>query len=409
MEAVAQAYREELTWKDKPKGLGILGVSSPENYFSGESSSHRQVSEKTFRTYRQLYGRHTQEGGLMSTFTLPSRGGASGGKSGRPSLSLCEGDRLTRETKMGLKRDQTTIADYRYADRYFHKYVTTPFVVPICDSAGGNTGLLTKDELQHLHQLAPLLFKRELRPHTAFDTSTIHDLPEEGGSTGQLRRLLDSSKLSRQKGNLSNPDGPNRDRLSNMLVVPNDFFSHAKFRDFDFLSVIKRVGNDLAKLLREGGLRMHVKAAAGYPKRCHETEMFETPPLARPQGGHQDSRFNIAVIAIDLTVACAAISANCAMPKLSTFVARPGTNLDFKCTEKIEYMQLQLPEFLPLCGLGFHGAWPHKGAGNLLSKKAPRYAAFFSFALDEVAERHTTDEVVYYESEIRNPSVVYGT
>jgi hypothetical protein len=47
-----------------------------------------------------------------------------------------------------------------------------------------------------------------------------------------------------------------------------------------------------------------------------------------------------------------------------------------------------------------HVAWPHYGPGNKGSKEI-RYVAFFAFALDERARRHTTSERVYHSHTFR--------
>jgi hypothetical protein len=49
-----------------------------------------------------------------------------------------------------------------------------------------------------------------------------------------------------------------------------------------------------------------------------------------------------------------------------------------------------------------HVAWPHYGPGNMNSK-ANRYGAFFAFALDDMASRHTTSERVYHGHTFRSP------
>jgi hypothetical protein len=115
----------------------------------------------------------------------------------------------------------------------------------------------------------------------------------------------------------------------------------------------------------------------------NETEFLATPPESNPQSPHRDGFFNWLVVVIPLAKG----------RTKSTYVAK-----DYACQQpdpplsNLEYHQWDIEEGGAFV---FHACHPHYGPGNQ-SKTEWRFVIFMSFALDEEAEKHDTDEHVVH-------------
>ena len=403
-----------LTWGDTERDGGeVLKGRSVKDFFTCDEASemHCNLSKRSFNNYMGRIKQHVADGNLPATFQLPAkRGGKNGGNSGRPSIGVngdVTNDKAESAARRALKskeRSDRDYADYSKAEDGFARYAFPPLPLPLI----GPGGLLQREELQAMNEFFPKLFSKVNRIDNGVDTSLIRDKLHSDSvmSTGQRRRVLFHSKFTRQKGQLSNPEDPKQLARSDMMLIPNTWWAEVNGGS-EFEAVVRRVGASLATQIREGGwLNYHFKPQKGYPQNCHETEAFRTPAGAGAQDAHQDSRFHIGNVGIDVSALHEHLYGGKPMTKLSTWVARPSTtDLSFKCTDAIQYEQLPVPPGNPGYALAFHSAWPHNGPGN--AGKEPRFVLFFAFALNEMAARHTTDEVVYPATRIRESQITF--
>jgi len=129
-----------------------------------------------------------------------------------------------------------------------------------------------------------------------------------------------------------------------------------------------------------------------------EMELMMTPTSSVPQSPHQDSLQNICTAFVELNNPG---NSSCST---GTFFAEEfrekGTILSGKSLSTLKYKQLTeagqaTKRIGPHIDVVFnHATWPHHGPGNQGS--CDRYVLFFTFAMDTIAKRHTTGEVVLH-------------
>jgi hypothetical protein len=240
-----------------------------------------------------------------------------------------------------------------------------------------------------LKSAAQLFHKR--RDIVGPDNSGIKDQHHEedpGKASGADRRvILENPEL---QGLLARKAG---ELIKSQMFVELSYFSGRAKKQF--LEDLQAIGGVLATWLRDDA---NIKGKQlGYPKRMHELQVLRGINT-EPQDPHQDTRLNFMACLIELNAVVNDLNGIARQSKTTTWVADPkSTSLEFACTDELKYIQLDVKE---ASGLRFHGAWPHYGPGNASSDA--RLVLLFTFAMDEVAERHSTDEHVYPASNIRS-------
>ena len=305
LEVVLLCFAYNLTWGDSERdgGMVLKGLSVKEFFTRGEAREENcNLSKTSFGNYMRQLKKHVAEGNSETTFQLPEmRGGNNGGKCGRPSIDVNgnvtdnKADIAARAAMMNSKRSKQEYDDYSKAEAGFHHYAVPPMAIPFL----GNNGLMTESELKSVVGVVPKMFNKANRSNTYRDTSLIHDKPSSPSNpaTGQRRIVLFHTKLTRAKNGLSNPEVPKQEARSDMMLLPNNWWS--SIMDGTLVeNIIRRIGDGLAANIRAGALKEHFKPDEGFPKGCHETEAFRTPPGADAQEAHQDSRFHMAIVGL---------------------------------------------------------------------------------------------------------------
>jgi hypothetical protein len=202
---------------------------------------------------------------------------------------------------------------------------------------------------------------------------------EDGGTSGQKRRVLFPSKGQRSSEQLR---GQAKRKDLDMLFIVKDWVKkQAELKGM--VDTLSRLVDICQKEVMKKLLEESKDYDAGYP-RLHEMEFMMTPCGAGPQDPHADTKFNIVSAFIRLDTGDG--KSTWTVKKDSFEKAKQGTPMN-----ELDYQQLPFTKDKVEVVIN-HATWPHYGPGNKGSEL--RYVLFFAFAVDLRATRHTTSEEV---------------